>query len=421
MRLKIVFFTSFISSIAFSQEDSTAKFDLDNSVIDGQVSFINEDYKNAIKLFDKGLKKNPKNATLSYLLTKSYLLNNQINDAQIISSSNLNSSNNRYLKEAQVETFMMAENFDLAINLLNDLVNNNKENSGYQLKLAEALFENNEIKKCILALENFQKQFGFDTEGNKLLLKAYLKNGDKKKAIPVSLELVEANPFDLNFLNSFVKLCSDEKQNELAERILKSNIDNFVLKNESLALLKEFQVVSLVQDDNLYSLEEIKGIISERPDLVDYQKLVQSSLKILEQVPNQAEARIALIFGYTGKKEFELALKNANDLITEDKANFGNWFILLNAYNEKGDYKSLEKYAMEALEYFPNQYEFWKFLGIAQQKLGKNAEAIKSFEESLSLLYDSPSEKSKINLLLADSLKSIGEDQKAKEILESNN
>lgn len=420
MRLKICLLLTLYCTATYSQQDSTSKFDLDNSVIDGLVSFLNDDFNNASKIWVKGLKKNQKNSTLSYLLTESYLSNNQVNEAQILASSNLTGLDNSYIKEAQVETFMRGKNYDLAINILKDLLKYDKENLGYNYRLAESYFENNELKECTSVLENFRKLYGFNTEASELLLKAYLKKGDKKKAINVSRELVEANPFELNYLDSFIKLCVENKELEIAENTLNSNVNNFILKNESISLLREIRAVSFVQEANLFSLEELKRIVEERPENVDNQKLVESSLKILEQMPEQKEARLTLILGYTGKKEYELALKSADLIITEDKANFNNWYVLLNALNEKGDFKSLEKYSNEALEYFPNQYEFWKFLGISQQKQGKNTEAIKSFEESLNLLYDSPSEKSKINLLLAESLKSIGEDQKAKEILDAN-
>jgi len=326
-----------------------------------------EQFDNAIANFKKASELEPKKESILVYLFQTYGMTEDFEGA-IATLKKLIPIDESY-KEDLANLYLLNENYDDALNLLDELDAKLGVNS-YRNSLRRQIFAR--TNNTGAQIENLQQGISAnpDVEQNYLnLIYIYSEQGENEEAFKVAQELLETNPGSTLAHLALYKFYLDKGNTDAAVASMKIVFESEEIDPESkFKVLNDF--LNFVQENPTYEedLIEVAGKLSEWEDAPKlYEQLGSYYLK-----KNNREDAL---------KFFELGLK-------ENPGNFELTKNTLLLQLEFEKYKAAKELSGEALEGFPSQPLLYLFQAVALNRLMDYKAAEESLLEGLDYLLE---------------------------------
>jgi len=368
--------------------DATVYFEL------GKNQLALKDYEHAYKSFEKATQINPKN---KWFWLGIYDVNYQTkNYLQAIITVNKLIEFDEIYKEDLVSLYMNTQQFDKALDLINELNDKTGKSDRRELYkmqiLSQGKYQNVEIANLIDQINKNPKE-----ESNYIaLIKLYSENNETEKAFEITRKLEAEIPTSEWAQVSLFKYYLDNNEGQKAV-----NSMNMVLASTKIdskirhRILNEFLI--FVDTNPQFS-----------PDLE----------KAISYFANDANVDVAKEIGkyYHNKKQwgkavqyYEQALKNNSGDDVETN------LLLFQAYIETKQFDVLAKKATALVEIFPTQPQFYYFSGLANNQLKQFKSAKEILETGMDYVVDNIALEINFNIQLGEAYNGLG-DVKKKEL-----
>ena len=350
-----------------------------------------KDYKNAYDSFESATQIDPKN---KWFWVGMYDTNYKTqNYSQAIITANKLIEFDQDYKEDLVSLYMYTQQFDKALELINELnekVGKTDQREGYMAKiLSQGKFQNSEVENLLAQIKQFPKE-----ESNYVALIAlYSKTNEVKKSLEITKKLEVEIPNSVWAQVGLFKLYLDT--NEIEKAI---NSMNMVLSSAKIdskirhRILNEFLIFVTKNPQYATDLEKATAYFDTDPDIN-----VAKEVAIYFQNKKQWEKAIFY---------FEKALKKNPSVDVETN------LLLLQVYAEIKQFELLSKKATEMMETFPTQPQFYYYAGLANNQLMQFKKAKEVLEMGLDYLVNNVPLEINFNIQLGEASNGLGDFKK---------
>lgn len=404
-------------------------FQFTNLYSDALISKMNGKYEVAKNQFDNCLRLKPKSSASAYQNADiNYILENY-EEAKKYSeiAIRLKSDNEWYLLQRAQIADKLGEK-KIRLNLYENLVKINKTNLSYKYELAIIYYELKEYEQSLALLRIIEEQIGINENIS------FVKNHifyEQKRYDALQLELINlknAYPDSVKYSDMLAEFYIQFDNSHKALNIYKEQLKEDSTNIESLygtaltyAKIKEFNKgypfleKVLINDDikferkvkvaNFY-LNSKNGQLTEKQLYAIYMYLVDSK-----------DVTIDVLEGYVGflikNKELSKAEKYSLVSIERFPDNYNSWEYYFNVLLAQNRTEALNKYALKALEFFPNQALVYFYTGYSFFLLKDFKEAVNYLEMGLDYLVDNKELELQFYLTAAESYHSLGKHEKS--------
>ena len=232
------------------------------------------------------------------------------------------------------------------------------------------LIDRQELKKAEKSLREFLAQHPNDIPAHYLLADLYRKMNKRDKAAGVYKDILRLSPNDTAAAAALSEIQSPSAtgQNDAVQTL------SALFKRQDLSYddkMKAF--IPLVQ----------KAFGSEDPQLME--ETTTLARQLLNQYPEEASAHAALADLLYGADQLEEARKEYAEAIRLKAGIHSVWFNYLDVLQRLGDYATLASEAEKAIDFFPNEWQFYYLEARAQLALNRPREAADWLREALPL------------------------------------
>lgn len=374
--------------IKLKPNDAVAYFEL------GKNYFALKEYQNAQSSFEKATQLDPKNKwfwlgiyDVSYE-TKNYPL-------AIETIQKIIPFDEEY-KDDLISLYMITNQYDKAFSLItemNDKFGKSEDRERYKLQiLSQGKYQNAEISNLLDQIKKNPKE-----ESNYVnLIFLYSKSEETDKALEVAKQLAKEIPTSEWGQVSLFKVYLDANQ---AEKAIKSM--NVILSSSKIdskikhRTLNEFLIY--VNKNPQYA-----------PDLE----------KAIAYFDNDKEVDVAKEIGkfYHSKNQFENAIKYyEKDLQSNSDTDRETNLLLLEAYMKAKQFEPMTKRAMNMIEVYPSQPQFYYYAGLGNNQLQQFKNAKTVLEMGLDYVVDDIKLEANFNIQLGEAYNGLGDAKKKEE------
>lgn len=374
--------------IKLKPNDAVAYFEL------GKNYFALKEYQNAQSAFEKAAQLDPKNKwfwlgiyDVSYE-TKNYPL-------AIETIQKIIPFDEEY-KDDLISLYMIINQYDKAFSLItemNDKFGKSEDRERYKLQiLSQGKYQNAEITNLIDQIKKNPKE-----ESNYVnLIFLYSKSEETDKALEVAKQLAKEIPTSEWGQVSLFKVYLDSNQ---ADKAIKSM--NVILSSSKIdskikhRTLNEFLIY--VNKNPQYA-----------PDLE----------KAITYFDNDKEVDVAKEIGkfYHSKNQFENAIKYyERDLKSNSGTDRETNLLLLEAYMKAKQFEPMTKRAMNMIEVYPSQPQFYYYAGLGNNQLQQFKNAKTVLEMGLDYVVDDTKLEASFNIQLGEAYNGLGDAKKKEE------
>ncbi|MBH76584.1 MAG: hypothetical protein CMP68_05565 [Flavobacteriales bacterium] len=317
-----------------------------------EIFYQTSDKKNQAHTWKKLIALDSQNKIYYLELIKNYLSSDQIKLAlkEIIKAKKLFENNNPELIILEAEAYLINNQYEKAIQLLNDANIKDPKNLIFLQKLSEIYVQKSEYKQALLV---YDKILEFDPENSTALLTSY--------------KIIQTQS---NF----------EKELEIFLKIFKS--DQINVDQKINVLFEIFSDNKKIEKYKDYIPQVLRQCIINYPDQVlfyvllgDYELLHNN---IVESLNNY-------------EKAYSFGLK---DKLLYEK--------ILNINLVKQEFNKVLMYSKESIEYFPYNPIFYYYQGIAFMYLNNYESSVESFINAIEYVFDDLTLKSELHASLGD-------------------
>ena len=365
--------------------DATVYFEL------GKNYLASKDYENAYKSFEKATQIDPKN---KWFWLGIYDVNYQTkNYSQAIITVNKLIEFDQVYKEDLVSLYMNTQQFDKALDLINELndkVGKSERRESYKMQiLSQGKYQNAEITNLIDQINKYPK-----VESNYIaLIKLYSENNEAQKALEITKKLETEIPTSEWAQVGLFKYYLDNKEGSKAV-----NSMNVVLSSTKIdskikhRVLKEFLIFVNTNQQYAIDLEKAMVHFDKDPD-------VNVAKEIGKYYHNKKQWDKAISY-------YERALKsNTNDDIETN-------LLLLQSYIEAKQFELVVKKATTLAETFPTQPQFYYFSGLANNQLKQFKKAKEMLEMGMDFVVGDTLLEVNFNIQLGEAHNGLGDFKK---------
>ncbi|MCD4772061.1 MAG: tetratricopeptide repeat protein [Bacteroidales bacterium] len=444
---KIIIFLILIiafQSCKTTQESATIR-NIDNEIIstnDNSSLFIDANkqkilgnYNEAIKIFNKCIKKDPDDAASRYELAKLYLVINEKTTAleQAEKAFKIDPENKWYgLILARL--YIRNANYKKSTKIYKMLIKNETENLDYFFELASAYLFTEDYQKAIDAYNEIEKKLGINERISFQKKDLYIRAGKIDKAINEIKKLINAFPKESRYYSILAEFYlsnnMEEKGLEAYKKIVEIDPQN------------EFIHISLSDyyrktGDNEKAFEELKlgfknpalNVNTKIQILTTYYTVSGFFVKNEEQIRELTKILINIhpenskphaIMGdlYYQKEDYKNAHEEYLKVIRLDSSNYFVWEQILFTESKLNDYKAMVKESARAIELFPQQPILYLFSGLGNYQLRNFEAAIKSFEFGVQFVIDNNALKAQFYSYIGDTYHELKNNKKSDEAYE---
>lgn len=374
--------------IKLKPNDAVAYFEL------GKNYFALKEYQNAQSSFEKATQLDPKNKwfwlgiyDVSYE-TKNYPL-------AIETIQKIIPFDEEY-KDDLISLYMITNQYDKAFSLItemNDKFGKSEDRERYKLQiLSQGKYQNAEISNLIDQIKKNPKE-----ESNYVnLIFLYSKSEETDKALEVAKQLAKEIPTSEWGQVSLFKVYLDANQTDKAIKsmnvILSSSKIDSKIKHRTL---NEFLIY--VNKNPQYA-----------PDLE----------KAIAYFDNDKEVDVAKEIGkfYHSKNQFENAIKYyEKDLKSNSDTDRETNLLLLEVYMKAKQFEPMTKRAMNMIEVYPSQPQFYYYAGLGNNQLQQFKNAKTVLEMGLDYVVDDIKLEASFNIQLGEAYNGLGDAKKKEE------
>lgn len=374
--------------IKLKPNDAVAYFEM------GKNYFFLKEYQNAQSSFEKATQLDPKNKwfwlgiyDVSYE-TKNYLL-------AIETIQKIIPFDEEY-KDDLISLYMITNQYDKALSLINEMndkFGKSEDRERYKLQiLSQGKYQNAEISNLIDQIKKNPKE-----ESNYVnLIFLYSKSEETDKALEVIKQLAKEVPNSEWGQVSLFKVYLDANQ---ADKAIKSM--NVILSSSKIdskikhRTLNEFLIY--VNKNPQYA-----------PDLE----------KAIAYFDNDKEVDVAKEIGkfYHSKNQFENAIKYyEKDLKSNSDTDRETNLLLLEVYMKAKQFEPMTKRAMNMIEVYPSQPQFYYYAGLGNNQLQQFKNAKTVLEMGLDYVVDDIKLEASFNIQLGEAYNGLGDAKKKEE------
>jgi tetratricopeptide (TPR) repeat protein len=356
----------------------------------GRNYLAQKDYKNAYNSFEKATKIDPKNRWYWVGMydvcyeTKEYL-------KAIDIVTKLTEFKKEY-KEELVSLYMNTQQFDKALDLINELndkvgKSDLRENYKYQI-LQQPEYQSVERINLTNQIKKYPKE-----ESNYIALIAlYYKNNQDDKAVDVAKILAKEIP------------TSDWAQVNLYQLYLTTNDDANVVKSMNCVLASS-KIDSKIKHR---MLNEFLIYSKDKPQLdPDLDKAISF-------FANDKEVAVAKEVGkfYHTKKNWTKAIHFYEMYLKNNNEDIETALLLLEAYTETAQFDVIIKKSEDWIQLFPSQPQFYYFAGLANNQLLAFKKAKDLLETGLDFVLENPALEINFYIQLGEAFSGLGDSTK---------
>ncbi len=311
-------------------------------------------YREAIALYKKVIKKNPLEVNNYILLSEIYITQEEYDHAiKLYNQVEKNIGADEEISHRKQMLFLKQNKVDEAIKEGGRLIENQPLEPGYILNQAQIMIGNQKLNDAKKLLVNYLKDDPNLAEGHVLLADVYRRQGDLaacNKELQLAFDNKELEPeIKLQVLGSYIKLIEDNPGTE--------NLNSAIELTQKLIDIEP----------------ELAGSYVYMGDIL----MKKGSLKAARE-------------SYLASTKY-------------DKSVFEVWLALVELDTKLNDTEALVRDAQNASDYFPNQAFFWYHLGYGNVLNKEYEEAIYALEEAKALAFDNAELSKHISSLLGDS------------------
>jgi tetratricopeptide (TPR) repeat protein len=371
------------------------KMQPDNDVVYfemGKNYLAQKNYKDAYDSFEKAIKINPKN---QWYWVGMYDVCYETKDfAQAIVIVTKLIEFKKGYQEDLVSLYMNTQQFDKALNLineLNDTVGKTDQRENYKVQiLRESKYQNAEIDNLIAQIKKFPKE-----ESNYIsLIFLYSENNQEDKAVEITKQLEKEIP------------ASDWAQVSLFKYHLNNNDGTSVVQSMN----KVFASAKIDSKIKHRMLNEFLIFIKDKPE---FDKDLEKAISYFDSDKEVKVSKEIAKF-YHNKSEWDKAIKYYEKHLKSNSEDFETQLLLLEVYTEKQDFTSVAKRAENLQELYPSQPQFYYYAGLAFNQLLQYKKAKDALEVGIDYVIDDKALEINFNIQLGEAWAGLG-DQKKKE------
>ena len=374
--------------VKLKPNDAVAYFEL------GKNYLSLKDYRNAQDSFEKATQLDPKNKwywlgiyDVSYE-TKNYPL-------AIETIQKIIAFDEEY-KDDLISLYMITNQFDKAlvtINEMNDKFGKSEDRNRYKLQiLSQGKYQDAEINNLIDQIKKNPKE-----ESNYVnLIFLYSKSEDTDKALEVMKQLAKEVPNSEWAQVSMFKVYLDANQ---ADKAIKSM--NAILSSSKIDLKIKHR-----------TLNEFLIYVNKNP------QYAPDLEKAIAYFDNDKEVDVAKEIGkfYHSKGQYENAIKYyEKDLKTNSDTDRETNLLILEVYTLAKQYEPMTKRAMNMIEVYPSQPQFYYYAGLGNNQLKQFKNAKTVLEMGLDYVVDDKTLEANFNIQLGEAYNGLGDARKKEE------
>lgn len=330
-----------------------------------------EDTEGAIKYFEEALKYMPDDAASMFELSEQYVKTNRIDEGFEMSrkAAELEPDNKWYQMRLAL-FYRNMEQYGEFVRIYESLIKKYPGDINMLSDLLDVYLVMENYDKAIETLDQLEKQAGVNTRYYHVLAKMFMDNHKEKEAAKLYEKIKAIDPSDpyvnISLLEYYEKKGDiDRAFTELVEAINNENLD-FTTK----ANIYDYWFNKYQNADNVSQQARMVGeaFVKTYPNLpMGYLVLAAYHLQLNEYQPSKALALKAL--------EFE-------------RTNYNAWQYLLYSELPLREIDSVAKHSVEALQYYPTQPVFYWFAGMSHAYNKHDEEAIAFFEKGRKFVTD---------------------------------
>ncbi len=329
---------------------------------------VNEDYKNASKIYQEMTTQFPENYNFWYDYAFMLTQDNKYKDAiEVLDEMENRFGTDENIVQQKRNLYLKEGKPDKAAEAIEELIYLNPNEPTYYNMLADVYIETDQPDKAIKVYEDL-------------------------------LKIDDNNPYAFIALAEFYKQQGNDEQYQ-----------NYILK--------AFKSEDLNVDSKIRVLFPYIEFVGGEDKARETQAMEMANL-LAEQHPKSAKAHALLGDFYYRKKENEKALKAYNKSVDIDESTFTVWQQIMFIQSDLSKYDALLKSSQSAIEVFPNQALPYFFNGFANNRQEKYKDAIKSLKQGTMIGAVNDGMLAQMYSQLADAYNSIKEYEKSDENFE---
>ncbi len=354
----------------------------------GKNYFFQKNYASAEQAFTKATQLDSKNKWYWIDLYEVYYETKNYNQALLIAQKII--PLDKKYKEDAVSLYMYTQQFDKALVLINELdetVGNTELRDRYKLQILAQTKTNSSDKST---LEKAITESPTIEENYLSLIYLYSDNNQEEKAFQVAQKLEKNIPNSIWAQVFLYKYYINNNDGNSASSSLKTVLNSPKIdKKVKYRMYNEFLI--FVLKNPLFEDELDKATLYFEND---------SEFDVHKEIGKF----------YYKKKNWSLAIKNLEKVVHSDLET--NLFLLV-AYEETGNLETLERKASELVDTFPNQPEYYFFVGKAANLLKKYKKANDFLASGLDYIVDNINLEIDFLNQLAEATKGLGNTEKS--------
>jgi tetratricopeptide (TPR) repeat protein len=387
-----------------------------------------ENYDKAIVSLEKCIKLKPNDAVAYFELGKNYLALKEYKNAQnsFEKAIELNPKN-KWFWLGVYDVSFETKNYPLAIETIQKIIPFDEE---YKDDLITLYMITNQFDKALLSIDEMNEKFGKSEERNNYKMQILSQGKYQNNEIDNLINQIKQNPKEesnyVNLIFLYSKADQTDKALETAKQLAKE-IPNSEWGQVSLfkSYLDENQAEKAIKSMNaILSSTKIDSKIKHRTlneFLIYVNKNPQYALdleKAIAYFDNDKEVDVAKEIGkfYHGKGQFENAIKYyEKDLKANSETDRETNLLLLEAYFQAKQFDAMTKKAMNMIDVYPSQPQFYYYAGLGNNQLQQFKNAKTVLEMGLDYVVDNIKLETNFNIQLGEAYNGLGDAKKKEE------
>ena len=387
-----------------------------------------ENYDKAIVSLEKCIKLKPNDAVAYFELGKNYLALKEYKNAQnsFEKAIELNPKN-KWFWLGVYDVSFETKNYPLAIETIQKIIPFDEE---YKDDLITLYMITNQFDKALLSIDEMNEKFGKSEERNNYKMQILSQGKYQNNEIDNLINQIKQNPKEesnyVNLIFLYSKADQTDKALETAKQLAKE-IPNSEWGQVSLfkSYLDENQAEKAIKSMNaILSSTKIDSKIKHRTlneFLIYVNKNPQYALdleKAIAYFDNDKEVDVAKEIGkfYHGKGQFENAIKYyEKDLKANSETDRETNLLLLEAYFQAKQFDAMTKKAMNMIDVYPSQPQFYYYAGLGNNQLQQFKNAKTVLEMGLDYVVDDIKLEANFNIQLGEAYNGLGDAKKKEE------
>jgi len=387
-----------------------------------------ENYDKAIVSLEKCIKLKPNDAVAYFELGKNYLALKEYRNAQdaFEKATQLNPKNKWFwlgIYDVSFET----KNYPLAIETIQKIIVFDEE---YKDDLISLYMITNQYDKALVAINEMNEKFGKSSDReiykNQILSQGKYQNAE----IGNLIDQIKKNPKEesnyVNLIFLYSKGEETDKALEVAKQLAKeipnsewgqvTLFKGYLDDNQADKAIKAMNVIlsSAKIDSKIKhrTLNEFLIYVNKNPQYApDLEKAVS-------YFDNDKAVNVAREIGkfYHSKNQFENAIKYyEKDLKANSDTDRETNLLLLEAYTQAKQFEPMTKRAMNMIEVYPSQPQFYYYAGLGNNQLQQFKNAKTVLEMGLDYVVDDTKLEANFNIQLSEAYNGLGDAKKKEE------